>query len=201
MNDGLSAKERERRERREARHARLRVELEAKRQPFAVLVENLKDDINIGGIMRTAHSALAREFIIVGQREWNRYAAMSADEWENIVELPTAAEAIAHVRSRGWPLVAVEQREGAPYVWDAAYPPDPVFAFGHEIDGVSPELLAAADLVVQLPQWGLVGSLNVAHTAAIVIYDWARKHIEGYPPPHVPVERTKNAGTTSRMSS
>ena len=79
-------------------------------------------------------------------------------------------------------------------MWDAAYPPDPVFVLGHEIDGVSPELLEAADCAVQLPQWGLIGSLNVAHTAAIVIYDWVRRHVGKYPPPHVPVERTKRPG-------
>ncbi len=150
--------------------------------------------MNIGGIVRTGHAALAREVIIVGDRDWNRYAAMSADQWERITEVATIGEGIAHVRARGWPLVVVEQQAGAPLFWDARYPEHPVFAFGHEIDGVSPELLAAADYVVQIPQWGLIGSLNVAHSAAMVIYDWVRKNIGRYPDPHVPLERTKRSG-------
>lgn len=174
---------------REARYQRIRAELDARRLPFAVLIENFKHDTNVGGVVRTAHSALASEIVVVGSPDWNRSYAVSADRWEHIRYFARPEEALAYVRERGYRVVVTEQHRAAVSLFDAAYPERPVFVFGHELQGVSPVFLRHADLIVQIPQWGLVGSLNVGASAAVVIYDWLAKHRDILPPPRVAVER------------
>ncbi|MDB4306329.1 hypothetical protein N9980_02065, partial [bacterium] len=56
----------------------------------------------------------------------------------------------------------------------------PCFLLGAEIGGVPADLLDEAKLVVQIPQWGLVPSLNLAVAGSIVLYDFlGKRHRRG----------------------
>ena len=51
---------------------------------------------------------------------------------------------------------------------------------GAELGGVPEVLLDEAELVVQIPQWGLVPSLNLAIAGSIVVFDYLGKlHADG----------------------
>ena len=80
-----------------------------------------------------------------------------------------------HLAAGGWRLVAIELDDRAVPLFDAVYPQRPCFLLGAELGGVPEELLEAADLVVQIPQWGLVPSLNLAVAGSIVLYDYLAK--------------------------
>ena len=54
----------------------------------------------------------------------------------------------------------------------AAYPPRPLFIVGAEDEGVPEALRVAADLVVEIPQFGVIDSLNVAAAATTVLFHW-----------------------------
>lgn len=41
---------------------------------------------------------------------------------------------------------------------------------GREYDGVAPDILALSDAVVELPMYGMANSINVATSAAVVLY-------------------------------
>ena len=60
-------------------------------------------------------------------------------------------------------------------VFEARYPERPCFLLGAELGGIPEELIDEALLVVQIPQWGLVPSLNLAVAGSIVIYDYLAK--------------------------
>ena len=50
--------------------------------------------------------------------------------------------------------------------------PQPVaIVLGHEVVGVSAEVLALCDVCLQIPMFGVKNSLNVASAFAVVIYD------------------------------
>ena len=57
-------------------------------------------------------------------------------------------------------------------------PRDAVLIVGQEGPGLSPELLAAADLVVGITQFGSTRSINVAAAAAIAMHTWVLQHAE-----------------------
>ncbi len=165
------------------RLARRQRRLAAYRQglrPFAVAVWNLTKEHNVGSLVRTAHAAAAAEVLLVGDRDWNVAAASTTELYTEIVHLEDAAALLEHLERQRWELVAVELAPGAVSLLEACYPPRPCFLLGAERGGVPAELLAAAALKVVIPQWGLVGCLNVAAAGSIVIYDHLSKlHRQG----------------------
>ena len=74
-------------------------DLDTRRHPFAVAIENWRHDLNIGTVVRTANAFLAREVIIVGNRRWNRRGAMVTDRYQHVRHVPDA-DALARLRRR-----------------------------------------------------------------------------------------------------
>ena len=150
-------------------------------RPFAVAAWEISKEHNVGTLVRTAHAAAADEVVLFGDRDWNVEAAKTAELYTRIVQLPAEPDALrAHLAAGGWRLVAVELAEGAANLFDAVYPDRPFFLLGAERDGLPAEILADAELVVEIPQWGLVPCLNLAVAGSIVIYQYlATRHRDG----------------------
>lgn len=154
-------------------------DLDARRRGFHVAIENWQYDANIGSIVRTANAFLAAEVHIVGNRRWNRRGAMVTDRYQHIREHPDIAGLVAWTREHGLPIVAVDNVPGSVDVRDADLPERCVLLFGQEGPGLTPEALAAADLVVEIAQAGSTRSINVGAAAAIVMHEWLRQHVPG----------------------
>ncbi len=171
-----STKDEFRAQRRAERRARRLAEYRRGLRPFAIAAWEISKEHNVGTLVRTAHAAAAEEVILLGDREWNIEAARTADLYTEIVQLPAATDAFrSHLRSRGWNLVVVELDKASTNLFDASYPPRPCFLLGAEIGGVPRELVDSAELIVQIPQWGLVPCLNLAVAGSIVVYDHLAK--------------------------
>ena len=149
-------------------------DLDARRHPFSVAIENWQHDLNIGSIVRTANAFLAESVHIVGRRRWNRRGAMVTDRYQHVVHHPTIDDLVA--AAGGVPLVAVDNVEGSVDVTAAPLPERCILLFGQEGPGLSPEALAAADRVVSIRQYGSTRSINAAAAAAIVMHEWVRVH-------------------------
>ena len=167
--------------RRADRRARRLEEYRLGLRPFAIAAWEISKEHNVGTLVRTAHAAAASEVILLGEREWNIEAARTADLFTEIVQLPAEPRALkAHLKAHNWNLVAVELDETSTNLFEASYPPRPCFLLGAEIGGVPQELLDSAELIVQIPQWGLVPCLNLAVAGSIVVYDHlAKRHRSG----------------------
>ncbi|MDG2497875.1 MAG: rRNA methyltransferase, partial [Aquiluna sp.] len=62
-------------------------DLDTKRHPYHVAIENWQHDLNIGSIVRTANAFLAKEVHIVGNKRWNRRGAMVTDRYQHVRHL------------------------------------------------------------------------------------------------------------------
>jgi tRNA G18 (ribose-2'-O)-methylase SpoU len=151
-------------------------DLDTRRHPFHVAIENWQHDLNIGSIVRTANAFAAETVHIVGRRRWNRRGAMVTDRYQHLMHHPDVADFVDWARREGLPVVAVDNVEGSVPVDAADLPERCVLLFGQEGPGLSPEALAAADLVVEITQYGSTRSINAAAAAAIVMHEWARRH-------------------------
>src|ERR1700761_4464001 len=58
-------------------------DLDTRRHPFHVAVENWAHDFNIGSVVRTANAFLAAEVHVVGNRRWNKRGAMVTDRYQH----------------------------------------------------------------------------------------------------------------------
>ncbi|MCU1437482.1 MAG: rRNA methyltransferase [Naasia sp.] len=154
-------------------------DLDRRRHPYCVAIENWQHDLNIGSIVRTANAFLASTVHIVGRRRWNRRGAMVTDRYQHVLHHETVADLVAWARVAGLPIIAVDNVPGSVPVEDFALPERCVLLFGQEGPGLTDEALAAADAVVDIPQFGSTRSINASAAAAIVMHEWIRTHALG----------------------
>jgi tRNA G18 (ribose-2'-O)-methylase SpoU len=150
-------------------------DLDARRHPFHVAIENWQHDMNIGSIVRSANAFLAAEVHIVGKRRWNRRGAMVTDRYQHVRHHEDVAAFTAWADAAGLPIVAVDNVDGSEPLDRADLPERCVLLFGQEGPGLSAEAVAAASTVVEITQYGSTRSINASAAAAVVMYEWCRR--------------------------
>ena len=153
-------------------------ELDTRRHDLHVAIENLEHDANIGSVVRTANAFAVGAFHIVGRRRGHRRGALVTARYPHPIHHPAAPHLVDWAREQGRPLVAIDLVPGALPLERTPLPRDAVLIVGQEGPGLSPELLAAADLVVGITQFGSTRSINVAAAAAIAMHTWVLQHAE-----------------------
>jgi tRNA G18 (ribose-2'-O)-methylase SpoU len=157
-------------------------DLDPRRHPFHVAIENWKHDLNIGTVVRTANAFLASAVHVVGRRRWNRRGAMVTDRYQHVRHHPDVTALAAWVRDEGLPLLAVDNLPGARPLETAPLPRACVLLFGQEGTGLSDEARAAADGVLSIAQYGSTRSINAGVAAGIAMHTWIRQHAGTAPP-------------------
>lgn len=151
-------------------------DLDTRRHDFHVAIENWQHDLNIGSIVRTANAFNAAAVHIVGRRRWNRRGAMVTERYQHVMHHDTIGELVRWAQAHSLPIVAVDNLPGASPVEGAQIAEACMLLFGQEGPGLTEEALAAADLRVEIPQFGSTRSINAAAAAAIVMHEWVRRH-------------------------
>ena len=151
-------------------------DLDPRRHPFHVAIENWQHDLNIGTVVRTANAFLAAEVHIVGRRRWNRRGAMVTDRYQHVRHHPDVAALVGWARAGGLPLLAVDNLPGARPLETEPLPRACVLLFGQEGSGLSEEARDAADGVLSIAQFGSTRSINAGVAAGIAMHAWVRQH-------------------------
>ncbi|HEY9886244.1 MAG TPA: TrmH family RNA methyltransferase [Vampirovibrionales bacterium] len=154
------------------RRQKLKEELDAKRLPACVVIPESKFVENVGGIIRTANAFLIKE-IVLNQAVYNKAATAGTDKWENI---RVEEDVVKYAKEAGYVTVAMEQHPRSVSLWDFEFPLNTAILTGHEVHGMSDEMVAQCDYVIEIPQYGLVESLNVATATSICLYEYCRQH-------------------------
>jgi tRNA G18 (ribose-2'-O)-methylase SpoU len=153
-------------------------DLNTKRHPFHVAIENWQHDLNIGSIVRSANAFLADTVHIVGRKRWNRRGAMVTDRYQRVMHHPTIEDLVAYATNNELPIVAVDNVEGSKPIETTTLPRECIILFGQEGPGLSPEALEAADMAVEITQYGSTRSLNASAAAAIIMHRWVMTHAD-----------------------
>jgi tRNA G18 (ribose-2'-O)-methylase SpoU len=153
-------------------------DLNSKRHPFHVAIENWQHDLNIGSIVRSANAFLADTVHIVGRKRWNRRGAMVTDRYQRVMHHPTIEDLVAYAMTHKLPIVAVDNVEGSKPIETTTLPRECIILFGQEGPGLSPEALEAADMAVEITQYGSTRSLNASAAAAIIMHRWVMTHAD-----------------------
>lgn len=142
---------------------------------FGVAVYNISKEYNIGSLLRTAHCAKVKDFFLIGENSYNTYAAATSDKWTNIKYFKTLDEFIVNVNVTNYNLVLVEQSQNSIPLFDFEFPKNPLFLLGAEKGGIPENLLNKNFPIIEIPQYGLVKSLNLSCSGSIVIYHYLYK--------------------------
>ncbi len=149
--------------------------------PVAVLLDNVRSLYNVGAFFRTADAARVEKLYLGGitgrppKRAISK-TALGAEEsvpWEHAWE---PIRFVEELRRRGYEMAAVETTVHAVDLFDWV-PRFPVcVVFGHEVEGIRPEVSSLCDTHVRIPMLGSKHSLNVATAGGVVIYELLRKY-------------------------
>jgi 23S rRNA (guanosine2251-2'-O)-methyltransferase len=149
--------------------------------PVTILLDNVRSLYNVGSFFRTADGAAIEKLLLCGitghpPKKGISKTALGAEEtvaWEHSWDSISLVEGL---RASGYEIAAVETSDRATDLFDW-HPQFPVCVlFGHEVEGLRPELSHFADTHVRLPMLGVKHSLNVATAGGIVIYELLRKY-------------------------
>jgi tRNA G18 (ribose-2'-O)-methylase SpoU len=157
-------------------------DLDAHRHPYHVAIENWQHDLNIGSIVRNANAFLAKEVHIVGNKRWNRRGAMVTDRYQHVTHHPTIEGLIDWAMTAGeggkkLPIIAIDNVPGCQKIEEYPLPNECLFLFGQEGPGLSQAALDAADMVLEISQFGSTRSINASAAAAITMHTWVLQHV------------------------
>jgi len=159
-------------------------DLDTKRNPFHVAIENLEHDFNIGSIVRTANAFMAKEVHIVGRRRWNRRGAMVTDRYQHIRHHESVTDLAEWCLEDQVPIIGLDNIPASVPIEQFDLPEACVLFFGTEGQGLSAEAQRACTATVSIAQYGSTRSINVGAAAAIAMHAWIRRHRFGQVPPN-----------------
>jgi tRNA G18 (ribose-2'-O)-methylase SpoU len=160
------------------RHDAIVADLDTRRHPFVVAIENFQHDFNIGSVVRTANAFLAREVHVVGRRRWNRRGAMVTDRYQHLRHHDTVAELVGWAHADGYVVVGVDNLPGARPIESYELPLRSVLLLGQEGPGLSAAAREGVDVVVSIAQFGSTRSINAGAAGAIAMHTWVRQHAD-----------------------
>lgn len=152
-------------------------DLDKRRNPLHIAIENWQHDLNIGSIVRTANAFNVSGVHIVGKRDWNRRGAMVTDKYLHVFHHPTVAEFKAWFDQRGIEIIGIDNVDGSTELESAKLPRDCVLLFGQEGAGMSEEAISACSRILSIAQSGSTRSINASAAGAIAMYAWGLQHL------------------------
>lgn len=151
-------------------------DLDTRRHPFHVAIENWEHDFNIGSVVRTANAFMAAEVHIVGKRRWNRRGAMVTDRYQHERHHVDIADLLEWAAAADLPLVGIDNLPGSVPLETYDLPRACVLVFGQEGPGLSEPAREACLATLSIAQFGSTRSINAGAAAAIAMHTWIRQH-------------------------
>lgn len=153
------------------------------KNPITIVCDNVLDTYNVGSIFRLADAVAAKNVILCGAtltppNSRIKKASINTTGWVNWEYAETAAESLSKMKQENPKLsiVAVEQDDRSRPFYKISYEFPLAIVVGHETTGVSKEVLDMADLIVEMPMWGINTSLNVMVSAGIILYEIMKQY-------------------------
>ena len=150
------------------------------RLPVTVVVDSVRSLYNVGSIFRTSDGVLLEKLVLTGftptpPRKEIEKTALGATEsvpWQYVRD---PREAIQKLKQEGLKACCLELTDSTvPYYTMTRTDFPLLLVIGNEITGVSKEVLSECDLALEIPQFGIKQSLNVAVAYGIAIFELNR---------------------------
>ncbi|GFR98332.1 tRNA (guanosine(18)-2'-O)-methyltransferase [Elysia marginata] len=150
-----------------------------------VLVTSLIDKVpNLGGLCRTSEIFGVSEFVIGNltylEDRMFQNLSVSAQKWINITEVLKlrVPEYLEEKRAQGYTLVGVEQTANSVSLQHYTFPKKTLLLLGNEKEGIPVDILQSLDVCVEIPQLGIIRSLNVHVCGALIVWEYTRQILQ-----------------------
>lgn len=158
----------------------------ARRQRGVVVFEDIHDPHNAEAVLRTCDAfGFQHAYFVFDQekpfdpRAVGKASSASANKWLDFRTFDSIDACVAELRRRRCEIIATVVDPQAENLFDAPLAAEDIaILFGNEHRGLSPRAVALADRRITIPMSGMVRSLNLSVTAAIVLYELTRQRRE-----------------------
>ena len=139
---------------------------------LAVVADNIRSAFNAGGIFRTADFFGVERLVLCGytpgpDNPQVKKTALGADEtvpWEHAGDI---RDVIDRLHAEGYFVYALETADGATDIATVTPSFPCAILLGNERFGLDPDVVAAADAILEIPSHGMKNSLNVVSAFAV----------------------------------
>ena len=150
---------------------------EVKKLRVTVVLDNVRSEMNVGSVFRTADAFLIERICLCGitpqppKAEIHK-TALGAEESVDWQYYPTTLDCINQLKEDGYRICSIEQVHDSVALQDFVVNNEQKTAIvlGNEVKGVSQQVVDASDLCIEIPQQGTKHSLNISCCAAIVMW-------------------------------
>ncbi len=146
------------------------------RTPVSGMLDNIRSLYNVGSMFRTSDGAFIRTLYLCGYtpappRPEIDKTSLGATESVSWLHFRDPLEAIAHARGAGMTICVLEHTTESVPVYTLTKDVFPLcLVVGNELTGVSPKVIEAADLAVEIPMYGVKQSLNAAVAYGVALF-------------------------------
>lgn len=152
------------------------------RQDLIVVASLLGRIPNLAGLARTcevfkAASLVIADASIIHDKQF-QLISVTAEKWIPIQEVPelNLKEYLKAKKREGYSVLGLEQTANSIPLNKFSFPQKTVFVLGREKEGIPVDIIHVLDACVEIPQYGVVRSLNVHVSGAIAIWEYTRQH-------------------------
>lgn len=151
-----------------------------------IVVASLIDKApNLGGLCRTCEIFGVQTLVLGNSHVMEdiqfKSLSVSAGKWMNIeeVRMSELKSYLASMRHEGYTLVGVEQTANSENLTRYQFPHKSLLLLGNEKEGIPVELIQMLDVCVEIPQVGVIRSLNVHVSGALLVWEYTRQRVLG----------------------
>uniref|UniRef100_A0A670HPX0 tRNA (guanosine(18)-2'-O)-methyltransferase TARBP1 n=2 Tax=Podarcis muralis TaxID=64176 RepID=A0A670HPX0_PODMU len=149
-----------------------------------IVVASLIDKpTNLGGLCRTCE-IFGVSALIVGSLHYIndkqfQYLSVSAEQWLSLIEVKPfqLADYLEQKKMEGYTIIGVEQTAKSCDLTEYCFPEKSLLLLGNEHEGIPANLIQQLDTCVEIPQQGVIRSLNVHVSGALLIWEYIRQQI------------------------
>jgi tRNA (guanosine-2'-O-)-methyltransferase len=149
---------------------------------LALVLDGVQGPFNVGAIYRTAAAFRVERVWLTEHATGPEHpkvakTALGSDRFVTTSRVGDPAATVEAARGAGYRVIGIELASDATPLFEIDLRRDVALVIGHEDHGISRAALAACDDVAFVPQFGRIGSLNVATAASLAMYEWARQQL------------------------
>ena len=146
--------------------------------PFIVILDEIEDPHNLGAILRSADATGADAIIIPKNRSVSLNQTVAkvstgAIEYVDVVQVTNLTQTIQELKKQGYWIIGLEL-DGSIYYDEQDYKGNVAIVVGSEGKGISRLVKENCDVLVKIPMYGKVNSLNASVSAGLILYEVVR---------------------------
>ena len=150
----------------------------AEKSPLIIILDNVRSLNNVGSVFRIADAFRVKHIYLCGitatppHKDIQKTALGSTDS-VNWSYAENTQSIVKKLQSEKVKVIAIEQAENSTELQSFVPQKKTTYAlvFGHEVKGVSQDVVNGCNGIIEIPQYGTKHSLNVAVSSGVVLWD------------------------------